>query len=95
LADARSLPHTAGLRRGTATSNFYDPRDNLPKPIKAGIVILAVATPGRVSFEPSEDADSEERACVRGNVEALRTMLALDGVRSRELEELGQAVGAR
>jgi hypothetical protein len=69
--------------------------DREPKPIKAGIVILAVATPGRVSFEPSEDADSEERACVRGNVEALRTMLALDGVRSRELEELGQAVGAR
>jgi len=69
--------------------------DREPKPIKAGIVILAVATPGRVSFEPSEDADSEERACVRGNVEALRTMLALDGVRPRELEELGQAVGAR
>jgi hypothetical protein len=69
--------------------------DTEPKPIKAGTVILAVATPGRISFEPSEDADSEERACVRGNVEALRTMLALDGVRSRELEELGRAVGAR
>jgi hypothetical protein len=69
--------------------------DTEPKPIKAGTVILAVATPGRISFEPSEDADSEERACVRGNMEALRTMLALDGVRSRELEELGRAVGAR
>ena len=69
--------------------------DTEPKPIKAGTAILAVATPGRISFEPSEDADSEERACVRGNVEALRTMLALDGVRSLELEELGRAVGAR
>jgi hypothetical protein len=64
--------------------------DTEPKPIRAGTVILAVGTPGRISFEPSEDADSEERACVRGNVEALRTMLALDGVRSRELEALGR-----
>lgn len=68
--------------------------DTEPKPIDAGTIVLAVVMPGRLSFEPSEDADSQERACVRGNVRALRTMLALDGVRSRELEELGRAVGA-
>jgi len=68
--------------------------DREPKPIEAGTIVLAVGSPGRVSFEPAEDADSQERECVRKNVQALRTMLALDGVRSRELEELGRAVGA-
>jgi hypothetical protein len=101
--EADAFAFSVGL--GDALLGDEDPRlyqldvlvfhDTEPKPIRAGTVILAVATPGRISFEPSEDADSEERACVRGNVEALRTMLALDGVRSRELEELGRAVGAR
>lgn len=68
--------------------------DREPKPIEAGTIVLAVGTPGRISFEPSEDADSDERECVRKNVQALRTMLALDGIRSPELEELGRAVGA-
>jgi hypothetical protein len=69
--------------------------DRETKPINAGTAILAVATPGRISFEASNDADVNEQACVRGNVEALRTMLAIDGVRSSELEELGRAVRAR
>src|SRR6266545_4789966 len=68
--------------------------DREPKPIDAGTIVLAVGSPGRISFEPSEDADSQERECLRNNVRALRTMLALDGIRSRELEGLGRAVGA-
>src|SRR6266542_1138130 len=55
-----------------------------PKPIDAGTIVLAVGSPGRISFDPSEDADSQERECLRNNVRALRTMLALDGIRSRE-----------
>jgi hypothetical protein len=40
--------------------------DRETEPINAGTAILAVATPGRISFEPSNDADANERACVRG-----------------------------
>jgi hypothetical protein len=68
--------------------------DSEPKPIEAGTIILAVSTPGLAAFIPSEDADSQERDCTRSNVEALRTMLSLGGVRARDLEELGQAVPA-
>jgi hypothetical protein len=40
--------------------------DRETEPINAGTAILAVATPGRISFEPSNDADANEQACVRG-----------------------------
>ncbi len=42
--------------------------DREPKPIDAGTIVLAVGSPGRISFEPSEDADSQERECLRNNV---------------------------